>query len=238
MKLASDPGPAAGCRWQGMDEPVGGQQNVKTLPWRDLRKIAEAPVGELCAACSPPLIACAGRGFSDFWAFGPHLLTTLLTGWASHFSSLVPSAAHPSSPAPEGISAIFGPLPPACCAPPCAASHFSSLGPSGVHPSSSALEGVSAISWPLPRTWRAPRWRLGARLRPCRPRVAAGDGTPTVLGVVRLVRGSDDHRDVLAGVGIDALAGPAFGVEVPEEAGHGGGATAYRVPGGGQGPSP
>ncbi len=51
-----------------------------------------------------------------------------------------------------------------------------------------------------------------------------------------LVSAADDDGDVFAGEGVDAFKGPAVGVEVPEVAGagYGDGATAYRVPGGGQ----
>lgn len=41
-------------------------------------------------------------------------------------------------------------------------------------------------------------------------------------------------RDVFANEGIDTLERPAVGVEAQVVAWHGGGATAYRVPGGGQ----
>jgi len=65
------------------------------------------------------------------------------------------------------------------------------------------------------------------------PWVAAGAGTPAVLGVKRLLFPASGYRDVLAGCGVDAFEGPALGVEVPEVARHGGGASTDRVPGGG-----
>lgn len=63
---------------------------------------------------------------------------------------------------------------------------------------------------------------------------AAGNLTTTTLKERHLIRLASEHRDVLAGLGVDAFEGPALGVEVPEVARHGVSATAYRVPGVGQ----
>jgi hypothetical protein len=52
----------------------------------------------------------------------------------------------------------------------------------------------------------------------------------------QLLRAAIEDGDVLAGEGVDAFKGPAVGIEVPEVAGagHGDGATEFRVPGVGQ----
>ena len=60
-------------------------------------------------------------------------------------------------------------------------------------------------------------------------------GRPPSWGGKRLLRPSREDGDVLAGLGVDPFEGQAVGVEVPEQAGHGGGDAGYRVPGGSQG---
>lgn len=50
----------------------------------------------------------------------------------------------------------------------------------------------------------------------------------------RLLSPASENGDVLACLGVDAFERPAVGVEVPEVVGHSDGASAFRIPGGGQ----
>ena len=52
-------------------------------------------------------------------------------------------------------------------------------------------------------------------------RNGTGDGTATVLEFERLLLRTSEHRDVLAGEGVDPFEGLAPGIEVPEVSGHG-----------------
>ena len=69
----------------------------------------------------------------------------------------------------------------------------------------------------------ADRAAVGGKGHPNDPGEAAGDSPPASLRAEQLLRPPSEDRDVLTYEGDDAFEGPVIGVEVPEEAGHGGG---------------